>query len=330
LPVNRSVRVELETALSAVWREDRWLWVAVACYASAVWLVLRWFGFPPFSLVPPLPIALVGLMLLAGVVRGLWLFANARPIIASLKDTFPGALSVALLLPWALIPFSAWKEAIVRLFPFTWDPALYRVSLLISGRPEWEWFGWVYRHSWSIHAVDGIYSGGWAVATVVTVLAMAWSPRRDLRRQYFWAMFITWVSLGSVGAALFGSGGPIFYRMFVPGPDPFAGLHAALEAHPTLLANQVASTLERIYRQQQWQVFGGISAMPSLHLGQATLSALTWQRAHPGALAIAGWLYVLAILTGSVILGWHYACDGYVSIVVAAGIWWAAGRFGRR
>jgi hypothetical protein len=60
-------------------------------------------------------------------------------------------------------------------------------------------------------------------------------------------------------------------------------------------------------------------------------------------LALAGWsrcraagavltLYAAIVLVASVYLGWHYAIDGYVSVVLVLGLWSLAGRIydGRR
>ena len=64
----------------------------------------------------------------------------------------------------------------------------------------------------------------------------------------------------------------------------------------------------------------GISAMPSMHVAIATLNALMlsslgrWQ-------AVAGWAFAAIILFGSVYTGWHYAIDGYVSMLVVGVIW---------
>jgi membrane-associated phospholipid phosphatase len=75
-----------------------------------------------------------------------------------------------------------------------------------------------------------------------------------------------------------------------------------------------------------WLPFGGISAMPSIHLAMATLFALL-------AFSVRRWLgivfigYVLVIQIGSVILGWHYAVDGYAGILLALLIWYAVNRF---
>jgi hypothetical protein len=37
-------------------------------------------------------------------------------------------------------------------------------------------------------------------------------------------------------------------------------------------------------------------------------------------------IYTLLIFLASVHLGWHYAIDGYVSVLVVPLVWWVAGR----
>jgi hypothetical protein len=57
----------------------------------------------------------------------------------------------------------------------------------------------------------------------------------------------------------------------------------------------------------------------------------------PVLYALVGWrtwkplgvifaLYGVLILIGSVHLGWHYAIDGYASIIGVLVLWWAAGK----
>ena len=66
--------------------------------------------------------------------------------------------------------------------------------------------------------------------------------------------------------------------------------------------------------------------MPSIHLAMATIFALT-------AFRIRRWLgwifsgYILVMQVGSVILAWHYAVDGYIGIILACVLWYAANRF---
>jgi hypothetical protein len=61
-----------------------------------------------------------------------------------------------------------------------------------------------------------------------------------------------------------------------------------------------------------------------MHLSMATLVALVLARRHRLLVAPAI-LFVAFILVGSVHLGWHYAVDGYASILGTLGLWWAAG-----
>jgi membrane-associated phospholipid phosphatase len=73
-------------------------------------------------------------------------------------------------------------------------------------------------------------------------------------------------------------------------------------------------------RAATWGAFAGISAMPSIHLAMATLFAFL-------AFEVRKWLgwvfvgYTALILIGSIILGWHYAIDGYSGIILASIIW---------
>lgn len=66
------------------------------------------------------------------------------------------------------------------------------------------------------------------------------------------------------------------------------------------------------------------SAMPSVHVAIGMLAWL-WGRSLSRLAAVVGGAFFALVMVGSVRLGWHYAIDGYVSIVVTAGLWWLAG-----
>lgn len=72
----------------------------------------------------------------------------------------------------------------------------------------------------------------------------------------------------------------------------------------------------------------GISAMPSLHISMVVLMAILGFRTRP-ALGIAFSVFAVFTFLGSVHLGWHYAIDGYVSLVATLLIWKLAGRLVR-
>ena len=68
----------------------------------------------------------------------------------------------------------------------------------------------------------------------------------------------------------------------------------------------------------------GISAMPSMHLSIATVFALLgWKISR--FWGMAGIIFLVLILLGSVHLGYHYAVDGYAAILATVGIWWLSG-----
>ncbi len=73
----------------------------------------------------------------------------------------------------------------------------------------------------------------------------------------------------------------------------------------------------------------GVSAMPSMHVATTILFFLLAFAAGKRRL---GWFLVgfsLAIFLGSVLLGWHYAVDGYLGALIAYACWKLAGRIVR-
>lgn len=100
---------------------------------------------------------------------------------------------------------------------------------------------------------------------------------------------------------------------------------AAVDSHTPLIASLLQRLLWRSAAAGQWSAIGGISAMPSVHLALATVTALYWSR-RGRRWRVAGVLFVGAVQVGSVALGWHYAVDGYAGIAIGVGLWWGAGR----
>lgn len=57
-----------------------------------------------------------------------------------------------------------------------------------------------------------------------------------------------------------------------------------------------------------------------MHVAIATLNAFYLARLNRW-LGLAGWAFAIFILFGSIYTGWHYAADGYISMLVVAVIW---------
>jgi hypothetical protein len=138
------------------------------------------------------------------------------------------------------------------------------------------------------------------------------------------ALLLMWVIAGSALAALGASAGPCYYDRVVDGPNPYATLMTSLDrihADGSLWARRNQLLLWDIAESRQWYPYGGVSAMPSLHVGMAVLWAIVaFGRSRILGLGLAG--YALVIQVGSVALGWHYGVDGYVGAIVA-GLAWA-------
>ena len=144
--------------------------------------------------------------------------------------------------------------------------------------------------------------------------------------QFLVATLLCWVLLGTVGAILTSSVGPCFYEFFY-GDDRFRPLMNYLaqadRVYP-LMALDVQESLLAWAAEGGNGVGRGISAMPSMHLSIACLFAILGWRVSK-AWGIAGTIFLILILVGSVHLGYHYAIDGYAAIVATMGIWWLSG-----
>ena len=207
--------------LRTVWFEHRLVLLSIYCYLMLVWGLLALHGLanatPPAAQFRAGLVQLVGLTGLALCIRA---FADRRTKVWFSSSKLIGAVVVALLSPAVVGIYSAWKQALALLVTYSWDVPLHHLSLRLFGAPEWTFFAWFYRHPLAIHSLDRFYFVAWGVATLATMLALAWTERRVLRMQALLATALSWALLGSVGAALFASGGPVFYHLFVGGADP--------------------------------------------------------------------------------------------------------------
>ena len=69
----------------------------------------------------------------------------------------------------------------------------------------------------------------------------------------------------------------------------------------------------------------GVSAMPSMHVGTTILFICCAVATRRRWLIWFSSLFAFTILLGSVLLGWHYAVDGYIGAVIALICWKLSG-----
>jgi hypothetical protein len=220
-------------------------------------------------------------------------------------------------LPVFMWAFTTWK---VDIPPFTWDEPLARLDSALHGRAPYHYLIGI---PGLTQAMDRLYSG-WHYMLLGLVLWQGWYGTPWERARFWLAFLLTWVLLGAVLATVFPSAGPVYYEQVTGSPGPFATLMAHLGSQPDLLLHRGVRGLWAIRESQRFIVGTGISAFPSLHIGIAVLGVCAaWPRPW---LTAAFALFTLGTLVGSVLLGWHYAVDGYVSILLVPLIWWLAGR----
>lgn len=271
-----------------------------------------------------------GLMLFIGIVGHLVLGMRRRePVLAPVVRC---GIRTPVVVCFAVFPptFTAAKISIPSIAPFTMDRALAQLDRWLHNGVD----PWRIVHASGIFrdaaVFDFVYLDLWTLVTLFVVVTLVYFDGDHARRRRYVSLYVlTWGVLGNVVAALVPSAGPIFVERLM-GDPMFRGLTDALVA-----AGYEGSTFyaTQAYLWQQFsagsQYFGGgISAFPSVHVGVACVAALyvaeRWRR-----FAIAGWLFLAAILTGSVFCGYHYAVDGYAAIAVVVLMHWAL-RTGRR
>ena len=168
------------------------------------------------------------------------------------------------------------------------------------------------------------YSGFWGAFAFSFPAFLALSDQDETRKKRFLALYaLAWIILGNVVATVFSSVGPIYADRYYGG-DSFAPMIASLKdlTFPGTSLDALQNWLWEALVTDDGMHTGGaaISAFPSMHVAVATVWAIymterSWFFA-PVAIGFA-----VTILFLSVYTGWHYAVDGYASIVVIFAIY---------
>lgn len=232
---------------------------------------------------------------------------------------------VLVTLPALLTIMIGFRTAITSFHPFSWDPAFMRFdSVLHGGAHPWQLIQPVVGHPAVTRFVDAFYIYGWFV---VLWVGLAWQTvhgREPVRSQFLLTFALNWVILGTVAAIVFSSAGPVYFSRVTGLADPYLPLMSYLRQVDSDTALRVISVQEGLWsRFTEW---GGITAMPSMHVAQTTTVVLAAIRTDRRLIYLAAPI-LLIILVGSVHLGWHYAIDGYASLLGTCAIWWLSGRF---
>ena len=175
--------------------------------------------------------------------------------------------------------------------------------------------------------IDKFYYHGWFMVSTFMFIWMAWSSNRIVRQRFYLTFLFSWTLGGTLLAVLFASAGPCYLGELYGGQFGYERLFLYLdEVHRgvELYALNGQAMLWENLKEESLLAGGGISAMPSMHVSMMTLCGLAaWQVNR--LLGVVTALFAGIILVGSVHLGWHYAVDGYVSILLTWLLWRGAG-----
>ncbi|PVA07354.1 phosphatase PAP2 family protein [Thalassorhabdomicrobium marinisediminis] len=306
----------------------------VSLYAACVMGVHAAIGLSPLTLLGEVITSLPGAMALFVVFAGNSILPVVMVLILLRKHIdirrVPFVFAIMGLHAIFFMMFFAFKTSMPAMTGFWADPILARLDAALH-------FGDPYRLTHAVLSdiparyLSFIYTSCWLLpAFFLPVWIVALDGDEKRVRRFILLHAFVWAVLGSFLALMFLSAGPVFYDRLIEG-DRFSDLLVALKVSGISDSNVgLAHTdLWTKYIDGENAAGSGISAFPSVHVGMATVFALYLYERFPRAKYVSiAIVAVYQIL--SVHLGWHYAIDGYVSVLSVWALWALSHRRARR
>jgi PAP2 superfamily len=235
-----------------------------------------------------------------------------------------GIMFIAIIYPlsWA---FSSYKYAIPQIVPFFADPYLVAADRVLFGTDPWTFTHALIGPMGTVF-LDRVYVM-WFPFMMLLLGWLFFTRDRNLQVRGLLTFVLCWAVLGNVVATGLSSVGPCFYAHFYGDHsfDPLMRQLREVDEDSALVSLRAMKFL--LDPETKQRLGAGISAMPSMHVAIAFLCYLVALRS-TGKLSIrlVTFVFALAIMVGSVHLGWHYAVDGIVSIAAVTAMWVLMGR----
>lgn len=226
------------------------------------------------------------------------------------------------------VGFLTIKKNIPIAIPFAWDESFMRLDKMLHlGVLPHDILGPLFASPLAIFLVNVNYNLWFLVLTAFFFWQGFRREDTPLRQQYLLAYLMTWLVGTCILGTLFSSAGPCFYGFIVDGPNPYAGLMEQLKQANAIYPVWAVPTQETLW-QSHLAGHGdieGVSAMPSMHVGTTILFILCAMRSGHRWLVWFSAIFALSIFIGSIMLGWHYAVDGYAGALIAIVCWKLSG-----
>lgn len=259
---------------------------------------------------------------LAGFVLGglhhLWQHREWRRFARQWVQLSFWALWLRLWLACLLVSFAYfWLKLYVPLInPSSWDQGLWALDRLVhlGVRPN-EALTEAITHPTLLERLDQWYAK-WLNTVLLFISFMAASVDAQRRRRFVLSCVLLW-ALGAVGYVLLPAVGPIY--MFDEVWAPLADVLPRAQREQQNLWENYRQVLASAAGSPQAVDFRyGVAALPSLHVGFHVLFCI-WAWRHVRVLFVPFVLLTVLTQVGAVVTGWHYAVDGYVGGLLAAG-----------
>lgn len=324
----RSPTAAARQIVNAVWEDLRWP-IAIVLTSSLVLRLLAWTVAP--GLADPLNDGWSALFFLQispflVLVVAAWQRLVQHRSWSAMGTSGPleptrlcGLVLTLLLTRWIGANAIAWKYGLRQLHPFAYDVALRHLDHSLHGVSPWRLLK-PFTSPTPLRVLDWCYTQ-WFPIFFMVMTWWGWAPRSPRRTRFLTAVTLTWI-LGYQIAVLLPAAGPVYFTRVTGQSGPYGELLRAIRAVP-LTATWIQEALWTNYVLPSGGLMKGIAAFPSLHVAMPVLYAVSSRTA---VARVIWWIYAGVIFVGSIVLGWHYAVDGYAAVLLVMGCWWLACR----
>jgi len=268
----------------------------------------------------------VGKYFLIGIMAGVVVLA----LIVDKEILHQRAFSIAYALAATILTqagFTLLKNAMSFITPYFADSLFADIDhALHFGTDPWMIAHWLGNYL-PTKAMTYSYLTVWALPALTLPAIIAASDGNRVRAKRTLIIYlVAWIFIGNVLAFSGLSVGPVYYDRLLGG-DRFADLTLALQTSGVSDSHigHVQQALWDIYAGHSASIGSGISAFPSVHVAIATVTAIYMVERSKWLLPLAAAFLFLTFFL-SVYTGYHYAVDGYVSILVVFAVWWGMRR----